>query len=402
MSTESKSTMNTKVKQNLRVFKKIPIFIVEDHNDVLQFIYRCLGAQRIPFTGNKMLHFDSHPDMTIPKNLPAEYVKDKNKLLDALSIENWIMPAAFAGHFDKLIWMKPEWANQINNGDYELQIGDYNGFIRCDSSLEYFLSEGTYQPRCNLINSKNINLSVFTLNDSLISGQCDSSNLHHRHCAGFQGCVDDENEQFILDIDLDFFSTANPFKMIFHESIFEQIKRLFKCNFFDKPFPTHAEEDELIGFNKKRSDYLDDLENVFRQLDQDIDEMNISIPKTLDEQKTQILNLVCDIKKQHEISKIGWMTVFDAGCTFDSNELPHHISSEEEIMKLIAMFKTYLKNFPYKPAIITISRSSNDDYCPSEQVELIQKLVLEAIYSVYGEQVNQKPILYYNDEEWTV
>lgn len=78
-------------------FENIPIFIVEDHNDVLLFIYRCLGSGRIPFTNNKIIHFDSHPDMTIPKYMPAEYVRNKEQLLDALSIENWMMPAAYAG-----------------------------------------------------------------------------------------------------------------------------------------------------------------------------------------------------------------------------------------------------------------------------------------------------------------
>lgn len=378
--------------------------MVEDHNDVLQFIYRCLGARRIPFTGNKIIHFDSHPDMTIPKNMPAEYIKDKDKLLDALSIENWLMPAAYAGHFSHLVWIKQEFAKQINDGNYELRIGEHLGFIRCDSPLEYFLSEGTYQPSCNLSNQRLINLSVFTLNDSMITGQQEDSigTSANRRCVDFQGCVDDENEGFVLDIDLDFFSTANPFRMILNESVFDELKRLFKHNFFDKAFDSNASEDELTAFSKKRSDYLDALENVFCQLDEGIDETAISVPGILAEKKTQILKLVRDIKEQHEISKIGWMQVFNAGCTFDSAELPHHISTEEEISKVVALFKKFLQNFPYKPAIITISRSSSDDYCPIDQVEFIQNLVLETIYAVYGECVNQKPIFFYKDEEWTV
>lgn len=85
-------------KQQLRRFEKIPIFIVEDHNHVLEFIYRCLGARRLPFGGNKIIHFDSHPDLTIPKSMPAEFVRNKEKLLESLSIENWLMPTTYAGH----------------------------------------------------------------------------------------------------------------------------------------------------------------------------------------------------------------------------------------------------------------------------------------------------------------
>lgn len=81
-----------------RQFQKIPIFIVEDHNDVLLFIYRCLGSNHIRFTNNTIVHFDSHPDLTIPKHMPAEYVRNKDQLFGALSIENWLMPAAYAGN----------------------------------------------------------------------------------------------------------------------------------------------------------------------------------------------------------------------------------------------------------------------------------------------------------------
>lgn len=92
-----KSILRAIMNAKRRRFEKIPIFIVEDHNDVLLFIYRCLGAQRIPFANNKIIHFDSHPDMTIPKYMPAEYVRNKEQLFEALSIENWLMPAAYAG-----------------------------------------------------------------------------------------------------------------------------------------------------------------------------------------------------------------------------------------------------------------------------------------------------------------
>lgn len=401
MSSKCSKMSKIKATDNLRPFKQIPIFVVEDHNDVLQFVYRCLGARRIPFTANKILHFDSHPDMTIPKSMPAEYVRDKEKLLNALSIENWLMPVVYAGHLDQLIWIKPEWANQIDDGDFSFRIGDSGGNIRCDSSLEYFLSEGTYQPRCELNNQRHIKLRVFTLNESLLNGQ----NSEVRRCE-FLDCVDDANEHFILDIDLDFFSTANPFKKALHQNVYERLKQLFKRDFFDHRFDLSATEDELNAFTNERTNYLNSLEMIFRQLEQNVDESDLEIPNALQGYKTEILKLVCDVKMYHsndiERGNIGWMTIFDAGCTFDSNELPHHISTEDEIQKLISIFKRFLQVFLYTPSIITISRSSDDDYCPIEQVDFIQQLVFDTIYEVYGDKVNQKPILYYKDEEWTV
>lgn len=397
MSAEQSEMSKSKAADNLRPFKQIPIFVVEDHNDVLQFVYRCLGARRIPFTANKMIHFDSHPDMTIPKSLPIEHVRDKDKLLGALSIENWLMPVAYAGHLEQIIWMKPEWANQIDDGDFSFHIGDSNGHIRCDSSLEYFLSEGTYQPSCNLNNQRQIKLRVFTLNESLLNGQHSAA----RRCE-FLDCVDDANKHFILDIDLDFFSTANPFKKMLHKNVYERLKQLFKRDFFEQRFDLSATEDELSAFTNERTNYLDALEMIFRQLEENVDENNLEIPNALQAHKSELLKLVCDVKMYHSNDDIAWMTIFDAGCTFDSNELPHHISTEDEILKHVSIFKRFLQVFLYAPSIITISRSSDDDYCPIEQVDFIQQLVLNAIYDVYGDKVNRKPILYYKDEEWTV
>lgn len=398
MSPEYNKSGKNNANNNVRPFEKVPIFVVEDHNDVLRFMYRCLGARRIPFAANKILHFDSHPDMTIPKSMPAEFVRDKVKLFDTLSIENWLMPVAYAGHINQLIWIKPYWANQINDGDYEFSIGDHAGYIRCDSALEYFLSEGTYQQKCNLNNQHQINLRVFTLDKKLIDDKLESQTRR----VEFENCVDDANERFILDIDLDFFSTANPFKKILEKNVYEAIKRLFKAEFFDANFDLTATEDDLSAFTKKRTEFLDALEGIFQQLEQNIDVENLVIPNILETYKIQLFNLICDVKKQYPNNEIAWTTIFNAGCTFDSNELPHHISNEQEIKQLIDVFKQFLERFLYTPSIITISRSSDDDYCPAEHVELIQQLVLDTIYNVYGERVNKKPILYYKDEEWSV
>lgn len=287
------------------------------------------------------------------------------------------------------------------SGDYEFRVGDYAGYIRCDSWLEYFLSEGTYQPSCNLNNQRSINLRVFTMNEALIADQQRPHKSDIR-LVEFQNCVDNANEQFILDIDLDFFSTANPFRKILGRSIYDNLKRLFKGKFFDQKFDANSTEDELVTFTKKRSEFVDALEQVFRQLQQNVDEKDLSVPDALHDHKAQLFDLIGEIKKQNANNEIAFMTIFDAGCTFDSNDLPHHISSEEEIVRMVAMFKEFLEALLYTPCIITISRSSDDDYCPTEQVDFIQNLVLQTIYDVYGHRVNLKPILHYKDEDWTV
>ncbi|XP_032665558.1 UPF0489 protein C5orf22 homolog isoform X2 [Odontomachus brunneus] len=116
----------------LKYFKKTPIYVVEGHDEVLPFIYRCLGSKHLPFQDNTFIHLDSHPDMVIPPAMQADIVWDKLRLFSELSIENWILPAVYAGHFKYLIWVKPPWANQMQDGVQTFLIGKHkdNGLIR--------------------------------------------------------------------------------------------------------------------------------------------------------------------------------------------------------------------------------------------------------------------------------
>lgn len=43
----------------------------------------------------------------------------------------------------------------------------------------------------------------------------------------------------------------------------------------------------------------------------------------------------------------------------------------------------FLSLLPYAPSMITISRSSYDNYCPPEDVEFIQDLVLKVLSEKY-------------------
>lgn len=49
------------------------------------------------------------------------------------------------------------------------------------------------------------------------------------------------------------------------------------------------------------------------------------------------------------------LQLHDFGCTLDETELPHHISSPEQVAALQSAFRDVLEQLP-KPTIITIAR----------------------------------------------
>ena len=50
-----------------------------------------------------------------PFKLCRASVMSEHFVCSKLSIENWIIPAVYAGHVDTVIWMKPPWAEQMTD-----------------------------------------------------------------------------------------------------------------------------------------------------------------------------------------------------------------------------------------------------------------------------------------------
>ncbi|XP_078284262.1 UPF0489 protein C5orf22 homolog isoform X2 [Rhinoraja longicauda] len=369
-----------------------------------------------------------------------------------LSIENWIMPVVYAGHFSHVFWLHPSWAEQITDGKHSFFVGRDSSTktIRVTSTESYFLSDGLYVSEELLENKKALSLQVIkvearehdscaglgetggsiakrtkrdhsTLKDLCAANGATSSKVNGQkgeyklgnHCvetgpaAAREGAIletaqlcnatpssvteqlqQDEmvkdllhalekQNAYILDIDLDFFSVKNPFKEMYTKEEFEILKQLYS---FTKPDWEETNEDDLIDCVEARTRQLEDLEAAFADLCDDDGEENVrkwaAVPGM-----EKLGELVLSLKDR--MGTPDYEMVHQAGLTCDYSELPHHISTEEEIDKLMSSVKRLLKALP-KPTLITIARSSLDEYCPSEQVDSIQERMLKELRSIYG------------------
>ncbi|XP_064016903.1 UPF0489 protein C5orf22 homolog [Pogoniulus pusillus] len=429
----------------LRTYPVLPVWVVEDHQDVLPFIYRAIGSKHLPASNISFVHLDSHPDLLIPVNMPADTVFDKEALFNELSIENWIMPAVYAGHISQVLWLHPPWAQQISEGKHQFLIGKdvSTTTIRVTGTDHYFLSDGLYVPADQLENQKPLNLHVILISptetsnrqeengevaaakrlklntgdaaniasasSSVAPGNLDhstpslkkkevqnasglnkaetlsecpaSSCLRNNECP-VRGVIKDicqvlqKGDPYVLDIDLDFFSVKNPFKEMYTQTEYELLQELYN---FKKP-ERNATEESLLDCVESRVHQLEDLEAAFADLCDNDDEETLQKWASYPGMKP-LVQLVHSLKSRMESP--DYEMVHQAGLTCDYMELPHHVSTEEEMEGLIQSIKVLLKDLP-KPTLVTVARSSLDDYCPPEQVDIIQEKVLNLLGSVYG------------------
>ncbi|XP_070830783.1 UPF0489 protein C5orf22 homolog [Chaetodon trifascialis] len=414
-----------------RFYKELPVWIVEDHHDVVCHIYRAIASRHLPLKNIKMVHLDSHPDLLIPVNMSADTVFDKEKLFSELSIENWIMPMVYAGHVSCVAWLHPYWAQQIREGEHRMAVGRDSSTttIRVTSTDTYFLSDGLYVCEEQLENSKPLRLNVVKVNpvkashgsssekkaevdterwfakrprtEDSIAGEASCSEPLSRCTDTWQPAegsngpslgTDDEGstsyvvkrisaflsetEPYILDIDLDFFSCKNPFKELYTQEEYSILQELYN---FRGPGPD-ADEEELDECVDRRVHQLEDLEAAFADLLEDDGEETVTRWAS-NPGMASLTQLVSSLKSRNLCP--DYEMVHQAGLTCDSVELPHHISTDEEIDRLISAVKLCLKALP-KPTLVTMSRSSLDEYCPVEQVDSVQSRVLAVLEGLYG------------------
>lgn len=252
----------------LKRYKKIPIYVVEEHNEALQFIYSAIGGKKLPLEGTTLVHLDAHPDMLLDRKLKGEDARSGRKLLPLLQIENWIVPTVAAGHLSHVIWLRPPWAKQFTDGTRRITVGDHSetGLLRLDSKEPYYLSDALYSN--SLINTRNFKFTVAELSDT-------------QDCLKLASDLN-VTQPYVLDIDLDFFSTGNPFLNLYKNiDLYDRLEPIFN---FELPDNYDAETVEKVVESRDRQ--LNELENLFQHLEE-----NNSLETYLGD-KTQLYEMV--------------------------------------------------------------------------------------------------------------
>lgn len=353
-----------------RIYPSIPVFICEYHHDALRFIQKSFGSRHLSLDVDErpqLIHFDAHPDMVVPEIDPA-LLYDR-ELVEELSIENWIIPMCASGLIESVAWIKQSWAQQIPIGKHLFNVGvsKEGNRLAVDSTLEYFLGEGNVSLAKDLEQSQMVQLTVTDLDAA-------------------EPLTISPRRDIILDVDLDFYSTNNPFWPLYKKAgLYAELRDIYKFTIDHKKLPESLEA---------RREQLDYLKSVFTHLEEKRSLEGFSNKNH--ELFEKIEYLVKVLEEHYDLSEVDFLLIHDAGCTWDTFGLPDHRSTEEEIDVAMAGTEQLLRALP-DPVIITISRSSEDDYCPSDQVDMIQDKFLSVLQKVYNSRVSSYPIYYYNN-----
>lgn len=235
----------------------------------------------------------------------------------------------------------------------------------------YFTSEGIVCRREELQNEKEVCLLVLPVNAE------NGSKTIGDFIQGAEGSI-------IVDIDLDFFSTKNPFLDLYPEAnLYSKLMKLYAFEESPSGLPDEAKINFALESCQRRAQLLDELEHIFAYLN---DHDTLEGYHGLGEKHIKQVSDIKDAIEAHCEGDIDWMIIHNAGCTCDDTELPNHVSDEAEIDQLVESTRRLLGSLSSQaPGLLTMSRSSLDEFCPPNQVDMIQDKAVNLLTTLYSD-----------------
>jgi len=201
------------------------IGLVEWHHHVLVHIMNATKHNELPAAGVKdaiLVHFDSHADMALPKPFDSQkvwddFTTDPAKIIDYTDINNWVTTTWYLGVVKKMLFVEPPWGGEFIPMHYHslrYTIGEVDGEFKIRirtpegvQNSEYFhtVDDGKRDDPMDhfadvdkMINTREIEVEIVRF-DELFHGDKLANFIHSN-----------KDSPFILDIDLDVFSTESP------------------------------------------------------------------------------------------------------------------------------------------------------------------------------------------------
>lgn len=285
-------------------------------------------------------------------------------------ISEWIIPLVYNGYLDSSIhWIRPPWSDQFGNDEqtFDFLVGD--ALINETECAVVTLSDQSYYSLEGVVRDKSELIPSTARPCTLI---CCTATSHMKDHALW------DQQPWILDICLDYFSTVNPF--------LAPIEKALKGDFIDTK-TTYTSDEIIRGLQMvykeisltaeaKRS--VDDFHNIVT----DTTLTNSELKGRIEEFSSQLGNsLEISSFLQSILPHLSLNTreaVVNAGhCIL----LPHHQSSEAEVEMMLQELKKYLSKMPHPPLSVIIARSSTegDEFTPLRLVDFLQERVLNII-----------------------
>lgn len=299
-----------------------------------------------------MINLDSHSDMSVPQNLEVanDSILHKCEVLDNIDIESWIVPLFHMDILKSVCWLHPDWTDQSFEAENHFKVGSLRNVnkLKVTSTSNHYLSEDDYEHESNLSDLHDVSLHVHCLSSQ------------HSHDTTYISMLDNKfrhilnnHSDFVLSIDLDFFSTHDPFVGAFSPEQYALLKKIYEFT----P-PGSCQIDHINSCVEARRKQLKNLKYFFTAVQKDpikIDFSNMS---------EDVEKLVVSLMKNHGKS-YDWEWLHEIGRGIDDCPLPHHPSSNLHINNLINNVKSLLVSLPPPKAIFI---SSSEKFQTSRRV----------------------------------
>lgn len=336
--------------------RPVEVVVCDSHHNVLPHWFRA-ARPIMPRGAVNVLHFDAHPDMSLPPmDVPSAYPAADTDLQTRVTIDSFQLAACKAGAVGRVVWVRPEWAPQIQDGEYRFSIGDDPaGKLRVTSTLDYYVMTGVWIPENHLHNGRTVSLGVAT-----------AANIRRDSVSG----------PVIIDIDLDYFSTRNPAADEMREAGIDEatIQKLYgifaleNLNMSRDPDVCYSQVGEIIQSLKDiaAGPWYSNLGSYFTLVRRGFS------PRSLF--KLRNISIEADRNKQLEV-------LLEVGLHLAA--LPEHRAGHAEIDRRVAEMQHAIQRAAGSPLIVTIARSS-DGFTHPDLLPEIEAKVLAMLKRTFG------------------